>query len=244
MDRKIEVCLSPELIDSYETIGKVVIVADIFRATSCMAVALAHGVKLIKPVASLSDCKKLQDEGYIAAAERGGQKVDGFDLGNSPFSYMDESLKDRSIAMTTTNGTMALHRAVNAKQVIAGSFLNFSPLVNYLKKIRFDVLVLCAGWKGKVNLEDTLYAGALVDALKASCRYGGDAALMSHLLYNNAKNDLPGFLEDADHTHRLVRLGQEEDIAFCLKKDMYTEIPVLRKGSLYKLTLSDMLLGM
>jgi 2-phosphosulfolactate phosphatase len=243
MNRKIDVCLSPGLIDNYESMGKIVIVADIFRATSCMAVALAHGVKKIKPVSSLVECRQLQDEGYIAAAERGGQKVDGFDLGNSPFHYMDESLADQTIAMTTTNGTMALNSCTDAKQVIAGSFLNFSPLVNYLRKTKVDILVVAAGWKGKVNLEDSLYAGALVHALKLHCQVGGDAAYMCSSLYATAKSDLRSFLDRADHTHRLLRLGQEEDIDFCLSIDKYTEVPVLRKdGHLHKMSLNDMLI--
>ena len=86
---KVEVCFSPDLIERYSLDEKIVVVVDILRATSCMTSGIAHGVASIIPVATLEECKELQQAGYIAAAERGGQKVDGFDLGNSPFSYMN-----------------------------------------------------------------------------------------------------------------------------------------------------------
>jgi hypothetical protein len=92
--KKIDVCLSPEMVHLHKTEGKVVVVIDILRATSCMTTALANGIESITAVASLEECKALGEQGYLTAAERDGKKVDGFDFGNSPFSYQDDSLKE------------------------------------------------------------------------------------------------------------------------------------------------------
>jgi len=99
--KSIEVSLSPELIHLHELSGKIVVVADILRATSCIVTALAHGIDHIIPFQNLEDCKEMKNEGYLVAGERNGKKVDGFDLGNSPFSYMDHALKGKKVAFTT-----------------------------------------------------------------------------------------------------------------------------------------------
>ena len=152
--------------DSHNIDNTIVVVTDIFRATSCMVTGLAYGVGSITPVATVEECFELQQKGYIAAAERNAMKVEGFDLDNSPFSYMDEDLIGANIAMTTTNGTLSITKAkTSAVKVLVGAFLNLGAIVNHLKSQPYDVLVLCAGWKGRVNLEDTLFAGALVLSL-------------------------------------------------------------------------------
>jgi 2-phosphosulfolactate phosphatase len=165
--KNIDVCLSPDLLHLHKINNSIVVVTDIFRATSCMVTGFAYGVKSIIPVATVEECKNLQNVGYVAAAERDAQKVEGFDLDNSPFSYMDERLIGGKIAMTTTNGTLSISKAkTDAVKVIVGAFLNLAAVVNHLKNQPYDVLVLCAGWKGRPNLEDTLFAGAVVEALK------------------------------------------------------------------------------
>ena len=240
--KKIDICLTPELIGQHDLPGTVVVVVDIFRATSSITTAIAHGVKSIKPVDSLQECKNLQQKGYFGAAERGGKKVGGFDLGNSPYSYMNPELEDQSIAMTTTNGTSALKESQGALQIIIGSFLNISALVAYLERLPCDVLIHCAGWKGKVNLEDTLFAGAVIHRLKKMFSYGSDAPLMASSFYQNVQHDIKGALEESSHFSRLVNLGFESDIDFCLQFDQYKVIPLYRGDHIVKMKLSDMLL--
>jgi 2-phosphosulfolactate phosphatase len=237
----VDVCLSPLLIDAYDLRGTVVVVADILRATSSITTALAHGVEAIRPVETLAECLELIEQGYIGAAERGGQKVDGFDLGNSPIDYMQDRLHGQRIAMTTTNGTMAIARTRDANQVIVGSFLNYGPVVNYLKNLPYDVLLVCAGWKGKVNMEDTLFAGAVLDGLHGVFEMDGDAARAALHLYRKARKDLFGFLQGASHVERLLHLGLENDIRFCLEFDKYPIVPVLKQDHLVKLGVKDML---
>jgi 2-phosphosulfolactate phosphatase len=230
--RNIDVCMTPDLVELYGTKGKVVVVIDILRATSCMTTAIAHGVKSIIPVATLDECRSLKEKGCIAAAERDGKTADGFDLGNSPFSYMEKALSGKTIAVTTTNGTQAIVRSKDAEEVIIGSFLNKSAVINYLSSQPNDVLLLCAGWKGKVNLEDTLFAGAIIDGLNGTFFSENDSAITARILYNVAKNDMMGFLSNSSHVRRLKGLNITKDIAFCLKNDVYNVIPVLKGDEL------------
>ena len=233
--RNIDVCPTPELLHLYDLQNTVVVVVDILRATSCMTVALAHGVERILPVATLEECRQLQMKGYLAAAERDAKKAEGFDLDNSPFSYMSPSLEGKTIAMTTTNGTLAITKSREAVKVIIGSFLNLGAVTHYLLDQPYDVLLLCAGWKGKVNLEDTLYAGAVVEALQYDFSILQDTALMAKTLYKVAKKDLVGFLATSSHVNRLHRLGIFQDINFCLQTDKFDVIPVLRGNALVPL---------
>jgi 2-phosphosulfolactate phosphatase len=231
--KSIDVCLTPELLHLHNIENAIVVVTDIFRATSCMVTAMAHGVESITPVATVEECLHLQRQGYIAAAERNAQKVEGFELDNSPFSYMDERLVGANIAMTTTNGTLSITKAkTSAVKVLVGAFLNLGAVANYLKSQQYDVLVLCAGWKGRVNLEDTLFAGALVEALHDEYIIGEDSALLAMRAYQQSKNDMLGYLATSSHVRRLQRLGIHKDIQYCLQHDLYDVVPVLRGNAL------------
>ncbi len=233
--QKIDVCYSPELLHLYNIENSIVVVVDVFRATSCMTTAFAHGVEGIIPVATVDECVNYQQQGYLAAAERDGKTPEGFDFDNSPFSYMVEKVKGATICVTTTNGTLAITKSKTAVKVMIGSFLNLGALTKYLKDVQYDVLVLCAGWKGKPNLEDTLFAGALVENLKNEFMIEDDSALMALRQYENAKSDLLSYVATSSHVKRLQRLGIQKDIAFCLQQDLYDVLPVLRGNTLVKM---------
>jgi 2-phosphosulfolactate phosphatase len=229
MNRQIDVCLSPELLNLYELEGRIVVVIDVLRATSCMVVALAEGVECIHPVATLDQCRGLSRSGYLTAAERGGEQVEGFDLGNSPRAYLNGAYAGRKVAITTTNGTLAITKSAPfAKQVLIGSFLNLSTLADYLRQQPEDVVLLCAGWKGKVNMEDTLFAGALVSLLDGTHDMCCDAPLVAKTLYESVKDNLYNYLMQSSHARRLSKFGVEEDIRYCLQADQYSVIPVLK----------------
>lgn len=230
--KTIDVCVSPDLMHLYSVAGKSVVVVDILRATSSMTTAFAHGVESIYPVAKLEDCRAMRAKGYLIAGERDGEKVADFDLGNSPFEYMENELKGKQIALTTTNGTQAIAKSIGADEIIIGAFLNLSAVAAHLIKSNNDILIVCAGWKGKVNLEDTVFAGALVEKLKDKFSLACDAPLMAQQLYNCAKHDLIKFLGESSHVRRLNKLNIHDDMTFCLTFDKYAVVPVLRDGSL------------
>lgn len=230
--KQIDVCLTPDLLHLHKVENTIVVVADVFRATSCMVTAFAYGVNSIIPVATIEECQLYQERGYLAAAERNARKVDGFELDNSPFTYMDERIRGANVAMTTTNGTLAITKSRSAVKVLVGSFLNLEAIVQFLKSERYDVMVLCAGWKGRVNMEDTLFAGALVERLKDSYAMAEDSAVMAWRLYCQGKDNLPSYLSNSSHIRRLQRLGIQKDITYCLQHDLYDVVPVLRGNAL------------
>ncbi len=230
MFSQIEVCLTPDLLPHFDLKDKIVVVIDILRATSCITTALANGVKSIIPVREVEECKALQSQGYLAAAERGGKKVEGFDLDNSPFSYQNPDLKGKTIAMTTSNGTLAIDLSKNvAKEVLIGSFLNQRTLCNYLQKKEDNILLFCAGWKGKENMEDTFFAGALIDDLSnTNIELGNDGAFISKAVYHVGRNQYKKFLRKSSHYQRLISFGLEKDIDFCFTANQYNVLPYLK----------------
>ena len=216
----------------YDLQHKIVVVVDILRATSCMTAGLGSGVEAIHPVSELDECRALMKDGYVGAAERGGQKVGGFDIGNSPFSYMDPMYQGKKIAVTTTNGTVAIEKSKSADQVVIGSFLNISAVAKYVSEQNQDLIILCAGWKGRVNLEDTLFAGALCELIEADFALNCDAAIGATALYKSVKANLAEFLDQSSHVQRLKGFNIQKDIEYCLTQDQFNIIPVLRGDEL------------
>ncbi|MDB5138619.1 MAG: 2-phosphosulfolactate phosphatase [Mucilaginibacter sp.] len=235
--RGVNVCLSPLLIPLYNVESHIVVIIDIFRATSSICYGIENGAEAIIPVAEVDECIAYRDTEthYLLAAERDGKVVEGFDFGNSPFSYTAEKVAGKTIVLTTTNGTQALHLSRKAKKIVIGSFLNLSALCDWLKVQQEDVLLVCAGWKNNFNLEDTLFAGAVVHQLKEFDFGLDDAAIAANDLYEAGKADITEYLKKTSHAERLKKLGIEKDIEFCLQIDITTAIPVLDGDRLVKL---------
>ncbi len=234
---ELNVCLSPSLIPLFEVEDYIVVIIDIFRATSSICYGIDNGAEAIIPVSEVEECVAYQGKypHYLLAAERDGKVVTGFDFGNSPFSYTKEKVAGKTVVLTTTNGTHALHLSRNAKKVVIGSFLNLTSICTWLKTQDDNILLVCAGWKNNFNLEDTLFAGAVVDQLKGGSFVLDDAAIASNDLYQIAKDNLDTYLKKTSHSERLKKLGIEADIAFCLQVDITTAIPVLEGEKLVKL---------
>ncbi|MBW4890357.1 2-phosphosulfolactate phosphatase [Mucilaginibacter sp. HMF5004] len=235
--KKLEVCLTPALLPLFNIEGCIVVIIDIFRATTSICYGIDNGAEAIIPVAKVEECTAYREKGfdYLLAAERDGKVVDGFDFGNSPFSYTKDKVDGKTIVLTTTNGTQALHLSIKAKRIVIGSFLNITSLCNWLKKQPEDILLVCAGWKNNFNLEDTLFAGAVAHQLGTAEHKHDDATIAALDLYNLAKDDLDGYLKKTSHSDRLKQLGIEADIAFCLNVDTTKAIPVLDGDKLVKL---------
>jgi 2-phosphosulfolactate phosphatase len=220
----IEVCFSPELIHLHEVSGKLVVVVDVFRATSTMVAALAHGVTEILPFSDLESCRAMQAQGYLIAGERNGLTAPGFELGNSPVAFLEGNYAGKKLAMTTTNGTLAIEKSKGAAQILIGAFPNLQATAAYIQSQNLDVLIHCAGWKGRFNLEDSLYAGALVQALSGSHTNQEDGALAMGSLFAQEGNNLASYLAQASHAKRLQNHGIEADIAFCLSLNLYNQV--------------------
>lgn len=227
---QIEVCFSSDLFKHYDSEGKIVVVVDILRATSVICTMIHNGVKEIIPVKSIEEAREYKEKGYVVVAERNGHKLDFADFGNSPFSFTKDVVKGKTIVYSTTNGTNAITTGKGADQVVIGSFLNQSAVIEYLLKQEKDILVLCSGWKGKFCIEDTLFAGALAEHLIKSGKYTTkcDSCNAAIDIWFAAKSNLNVYIDKAAQRHRLKKLGLDEVIGYCLTADITSTIPVLK----------------
>ncbi len=233
--RSLTTCVSPQLLPLHDLTDKTVVVVDVLRATSSMITAFAHHVETITPVPTLAECRMLKSQGYVTAGERGGQKVQGFDLGNSPFDFMDHQLHGAKLAFTTTNGSKAIVLASEAKTVLIGAFLNLMATAEYLIAKNQPVLILCAGWKGKFNIEDTLYAGALAGRLSNHFSFDDDATLAAATLYKSVASNLSEFLGRSSHAQRLMGFENQKDLEFCMEHDKYMINAALQEDHLVRI---------
>lgn len=229
----IDVCFSPQLYPVYEAEGQIVVIIDILRATSAICTAFEHGVAKMIPVATIEEARSYKEQGYLVGAERNAMAIEGFDFGNSPYSYMAENLKGQTVVITTTNGTQAIEAAKNAYAVVIGSFLNITALCDWLITQNKPILLLCSGWKNKFNLEDTLFAGAVTEILSKKEQFKLlDGALATKYLYQQAHENPYKFLNYSSHKERLAAMGLKDDIKYCLKLDLTKVIPILENGCL------------
>ena len=237
---RVETCFVPGHYPLYSQDMGIVVVIDILRATSAMVTAFEHGVRSIIPVGTIEEARNyIGREGYIAAAERNGEVVEGFAVGNSPIAFAQMDLKDKTIVMTTTNGTKAINLASGARKVVIGSFLNLTALTDWLLKQDENVLLLCSGWKDKFNLEDSVFAGAVMDRMLASGKFGleEDSSIAAKYLYMSASENVMGILKAAPRRKRLESLNLYEDVKFCLTPDQSKVIPILQDGALVRMPL-------
>lgn len=238
MEKKltIDVCFSPFLYPVYHREDCIVVVIDVLRATSAMCTAFQHGVEKMIPVASVEEATEYKKQGFMVGAERNGIALEGFDFGNSPYSYMTEKINGQTVVISTTNGTQAIEAARNASKVVIGAFTNISALCNWLTEQNKNILLLCSGWKNKFNLEDTLFAGAVSQRLLKNPKFNyGDAALSVSFLYQQAEANPYKFIRKSSHAERLSALGLKHDIKYCLSLDNTDIIPVLQGKYLIKL---------
>jgi 2-phosphosulfolactate phosphatase len=226
-------CLSPALLHLYDLNESMVVIIDVLRATSTIATALHNGAECVIPVASVPRCIELgQELNAITAGERDGKIADGLAHGNSPFEYYPDFVKGQKLVLTTTNGTKLLHMALDngAAEIITGSFPNLTAVCEHIRERNMPLILGCAAWKDKVNIEDTLFAGAVIDRLENYFEINCDASKMALAMYRQAKEDLFGFMKEnkASHYIRLSNYGLEKDIKYCLTPDQAPVLPIFK----------------
>jgi 2-phosphosulfolactate phosphatase len=233
----VEVCYTPGEYEYFKGNYEIVVVIDVLRATSAICAAFDNGIASIIPVPTVEEAWEYKKKGYLAGAERKGQIVEGFDFGNSPFSYMNPDFKGKDVVLTTTNGTKSLDVAKDAEIVVVGSFLNLDFLSKWLEKQDKNILCLCSGWQDKFNLEDTICAGAIADYLISTGNFTSveDSSIAAKYLYQSAKDNYFGFLKSSSHRRRLKNLNLNEDIKYCLTPNQTNVIPILKNGKLVNL---------
>lgn len=236
--RNLDVCLSPELIGNFETENTIVVIIDVIRASSTICTAFHYGLEELVTAEKVEDALEYKSKGYIIAGERNGEKLEGFDMGNSPVGFMDPHLQGQKLAISTTNGTRTIKLVTDTigddskTEIVVGAFVNYQTLFRHLKPSDKNVLLVCSGWKGDLSIEDTIFAGKLVEDLN---RYNmfvhtRDSANHARLIYELAKDDLFGFIMDQSmrFKNKISSLGN--DIRYCLKENVTSALPVLENG--------------
>ncbi len=235
--RSLNTILSPGLLHLYDISNSIVVIIDVFRATSTIAAALYNGASKVVPVASVEDCiatgKKL---GAITAGERDGKIIEGLQHGNSPSEYPREFIEGKTLVLTTTNGTRMLHLATNqqAAGIITGSFPNLDAVCDYIIHAGKNVMLGCSAWKDRFNLEDTLFAGAVIDRVKSDFEIACDSSLMASEMYDRHRNDLHQFIRKTAHWHRLSAYGLEDEMEWCITENGANVLPLYSEGAIQK----------
>lgn len=232
--RKLETCLSPLLYEPGDHEGSVVVIIDILRATSAICTAFENGAESIIPVATVEEARQFKEKGFLVAAERDGYVLDFADFGNSPFNFTRERVEGKTIVYSTTNGTGIIKMAESASEIVIGSFLNITSLTRWLERQEKDIVLFCAGWKNRFNLEDSVCAGAFAERLLATSLYYTicDSTLAALDLWRLAKDDPAGYIDKAAQRSRLRDKGLDDCIPFCLTADLTESIPIIKKGIL------------
>ncbi len=227
--------ISPRLLDLYDLSDSIVVVIDVFRATSTIATALFNGASRVIPVDSVDQCIRIgNDTGGITAGERDGKVIEGLSYGNSPAEYPRSFINGKTLVLTTTNGTKLLHLALQkgAAEVVTGSFPNLSAVCDYLIAQNKPVILGCSAWKDKFNIEDTLFAGAVIQRVKEHFTIHCDSSLMAEELYHLNKADMYQFIRQTTHWHRLASYGLEKDLEYCVTENVANVLPIYRNGDL------------
>lgn len=236
--RNLQICFTPALLPFVDTDeNTIAVIVDVLRATTAICAAFDNGVKEIIPVATLDEAETYKKNGYLIAAERDGIKASFADFGNSPFNFRTEEVKGKTIVYSTTNGTQVIGKAAEiASEVAIGAFINLNALCDYLIKKNKNVIIICAGWKMRFNLEDTVCAGAIADVLLKSGSFVSkcDSVAAATELWNVAKNNLISFADKCAHRHRLKKLGLDDVIEYSFTLDAVDVIPVLKNNTLIK----------
>jgi 2-phosphosulfolactate phosphatase len=228
---------SPALLHLYDPSDAIVVIIDVLRATSTIATALFNGAQSVIPVDSVTKCIEISKEiNGIPAGERDGKIAEGLAYGNSPFEYPRNFIEGKTLVLTTTNGTKLLHMALDrgAKEIVTGSFPNLSAVCDFLKSRNQNVILGCAAWKDRVNIEDLLFAGAVINRIKEQFYINCDSSKIAETLYQTAQPDLYGFMkaQNASHYQRLTNFGLEKDIKYCLTADGANILPFYKDGKL------------
>jgi 2-phosphosulfolactate phosphatase len=229
----LHVHLLPDLVEPSRLTDSVAVVIDVLRATTSIVYALAAGCLDVRPCLDVDEARELANGmragRVILGGERGGRPLPGFDVGNSPREYTTAVCKNSSLVMTTTNGTRAILRAVEAERVLIAAFVNYSAVCEQLRGEKRAINIICAGTDGEPALEDTVLAGAIVDFL---CEVGetrlNDSARMAWDCFELHGQVLEGALEISRGGENLISIGFGEDIRIAAQVDLFTLVPELR----------------
>lgn len=231
---KLDIAISAPHILPEQINGKLVIVIDVLRATSVICTALSNGAKDIIPVETIDEAKSLHMQHTLLAGERMGFKIENFDLGNSPLEYTRETVFNKTIILTTTNGTRAIKNSLNAKKIVIAGFLNLNSVVNYILEQELDVCIVCAGTENHFSLDDAICAGNIIAEVYAKNPNIKltDAAFAHKSMYISSNKIEIFLLEGCNHYSYLINNGFEKDVSYCLQKNLLSVLPIYQNNKI------------
>jgi len=235
MSRTLEVSLSPALYPFRTTVGKhITVVIDVLRFTTSVIAAFDYGVKSVIPVSSVTEAEEFKNKGFLVAGELDGLRLPFADFGNSATDFNTPEIVGKTLAYTTTNGTVAMKMAAENGPVVAAAFTNLPAIARWLGAADENIVILCSGWKNLVSIEDTLCAGALTNLLSETGLYtcNCDSAMMAMEYWRNSKGNLRKVVEQVSHYQRLLHLGVDPLPDYTLKTGVSQAIPVFENGLL------------
>lgn len=232
----LDVFFSAQSFHEEEVRNKTVVVIDVLRASSTIVTALMNGAKGIIPVSDMGEASRISQsvdsENLMLCGEKDGIKIEGYDLGNSPLEYTPEIVEDKTLIFNTTNGTKAIKKAVGASKLSIASFLNLSAVLDSLKDESNGVVLICAGWRGRLALEDMLLAGNIVYNISGGNlpEQARDGAKIAFGLYEKYREDIGGVIHKTNHAVRLKNIAGTDDIDYCSQVDICNLLPVIKDG--------------
>jgi 2-phosphosulfolactate phosphatase len=231
---RLDVLFLPAELPAREHPQRIAAVVDVIRATTTIVTAFQHGCRSIQPVASVEEAREARAvrPDAILAGEKGGKRLPGFDMGNSPREFMAGHAAGREVILNTSNGTKALRAVGAGRRVAIAAFLNRAAVAEWLVRQATDALILCSGYEGLFSLEDSVCAGGIVDwaAQKDAALVLGDGAKACRLLWEHYRSDLPGLLPRTAWGSHIVAIGLGADLEICARLDATDAVPVMADG--------------
>lgn len=226
----IDIIISGDDIKESKIENKIVIVIDMFRATSVIVTALNNGCTEVIPFLTIEETLKkaeeIKRENCILGGERKTVKIEGFDVSNSPLEYTKELVNKKSILMTTTNGTKTLTRCLKANKIFIAAMINGKAVAEKLFEIGEDIVIINSGTDGHFSMDDFICSGYIINEImkKTSKLYLTDIAKTAHKIYKS-NEDIISYVKDAMHYSIMKSLELDRDIAYCTKKSIIDIVP-------------------
>ncbi|OOM11102.1 2-phosphosulfolactate phosphatase family protein [Clostridium saccharobutylicum] len=227
---KVDIIISADDIIESKIEDKIVVVIDMFRATSVIVTALNNGCKEVVPYLTIEEtlehASKLNRQDYILGGERRAVKIEGFDLSNSPLEYTKDVVENKTVLMTTTNGTRTLTKSTNAKKIFIAAMINAKAVAEELLEINEDVVIINAGTNGNFSMDDYICSGYIInEMLKTNLKIDlTDIATTANMIYES-NTDILSYVKEATHYSVMKSLELDEDIEYCIKKSIIDIVP-------------------
>lgn len=237
---KVDLIISADDIKQEKIIKKSVVVIDMLRATSVIITAMNNGCKAVLPVLTVEEALEIASKDrkkYILGGERKALKINGFDCANSPLEYTRSTVQDKTLVITTSNGTRAIQGSLGAKNILIGALINAKAVAQKLAYLDNDVVIVNAGTLGQFSMDDFICAGYIINCLIRERQNIEltDISKTAYYIYKENKNII-SFIKDASHYKRIKELNLEEDLDYCCQKDIISIVPEYTDGMI---TLSD-----